>query len=402
MKLSISKGHLFIFLLVMISGTIVSRPIMEYLPAIYLVFILLFYRQPSIFFLKNYFRYVCILFVVFLLQYFVLGFVSILGCVNFFIKIYISAFMFYVLKEKFKKTYFDVIYFFSLISLIFFSLFVLTGYPVSLIEYPNFHSIIIFNIKYDLRGVYIMRNCGPFWEPGAFVGYIIFALLLYIDDLKGFYKRNKFKFLTVILALITTFSTTGYIIILFWFVVMYLTKEKKQIVIWLFGFFIVTILLSYLFYEVPFLKDKITSQTEVALISSDNNEFNGERLGALLFDLYYIKKHPLIGNGWHAKTRYADHPGLMEQELNGTIGNGNGFSTFLVSMGIVFVLIYFYKINKTLPLTNKYRFIFITTLVLLYQGEQFLYYPLFISLPLLNIYRLYEKKNINSSIINLS
>ncbi|MEZ7944429.1 MAG: hypothetical protein QMB73_00055, partial [Flavobacteriaceae bacterium] len=92
----------------------------------------------------------------------------------------------------------------------------------------------------------------------------------------------------------------------------------------------------------------------------------------------------------------------MEQELNGTIGNGNGFSTFLASMGIVFVLIYFYKINKTLPLTTKYRFIFITTLVLLYQGEQFLYYPLFISLPLLNIYRLYEKKNINSSIINLS
>ena len=402
MKLSISKGYLFIFFLVMISGTIVSRPLLEYLPLILFCFITLFYGVPGNFFFKKYFIYISILLIVFILQRIFLGYVSVLGSINFFLKIYIAAFLFYKLGNKFRQIYFNVIYFFSIVSIFFFTVFVVTGYPVSIIEYPNFHSIIIFNIKYDLNGAYIMRNCGPFWEPGAFVGYIIFALLLYIDDLKGVYKRNKFKFLTIILALITTFSTTGYIIILFWFIVMYLTKEKKQIIIWLFGFFIVTILVGYSIYKIPFLRDKITSQTEVALMSSDNNEFNGERLGALLFDLYYIKKHPLIGNGWHAKTRYADHPYLMEQELNGTIGNGNGFSTFLASMGIVFVLIYFYKINKTLPLTTKYRFIFITTLVLLYQGEQFLYYPLFISLPLLNIYRLYEKKNINSSIINLS
>ncbi|MEZ7944428.1 MAG: hypothetical protein QMB73_00050, partial [Flavobacteriaceae bacterium] len=298
MKLSISKGYLFIFFLVMISGTIVSRPLLEYLPLILFCFITLFYGVPGKFFFKKYFIYISILLIVFVLQRIFLGYVSVLGSINFFLKIYIAAFLFYKLGNKFRQIYFNVIYFFSIVSIFFFTVFVVTGYPVSIIEYPNFHSIIIFNIKYDLNGAYIMRNCGPFWEPGAFVGYIIFALLLYIDDLKGVYKRNKFKFLTIILALITTFSTTGYIIILFWFIVMYLTKEKKQIIIWLFGFFIVTILVGYSIYKIPFLRDKITSQTEVALMSSDNNEFNGERLGALLFDLHYIKKHPLIGNGW--------------------------------------------------------------------------------------------------------
>ena len=146
--------------------------------------------------------------------------------------------------------------------------------------------------------------------------------------------------------------------IIFIFSSLYLVKEKKNI-LWLFGLIFGFFLIAYSVYNIPFLREKINKQTEVAVISSDNSEFNGERLGALLFDLYYIKKHPLIGNGWHATTRYADHPLLMEKELNGTIGNGNGFSNVLASMGIPFLVIYLFMLYRTIPFRKKHRFIFI-------------------------------------------
>ena len=399
MSLNISRNHIYIFFLIMISGTIVSRPILEYLPLIFFCFIILSYGIPGKFFLKKYFNYISILFLVFVLQRIFLGYVSVLGSLNFFVKIYIAAFLFYKIGNKFRQTYFNVIYFFSVVSLIFFTIFIVTGYPVSIIEYPNFHSIIIFNIKYDLNGEYILRNCGPFWEPGAFVGYIIFAFLLYIDDLKAMYKKNKKKSIIIMLALISTFSTTGYIILFFWLSTLYFFKKTKNRFLWFFGLILGISLIIFSFNKLPFLKNKIEKQTEIALETSINNEFNGERLGALLFDLYYIKKSPLIGNGWHAKTRYADHPHLLEQELNGTIGNGNGFSTFLASMGIIFCSIYFLMIYRSIPFKTKYRLIFIFTLILLFQGEQFLYYPVFIALPLLYITN--EQKNQISSNINV-
>ena len=112
MKLSISKGYLFIFFLVMISGTIVSRPLLEYLPLILFCFITLFYGVPGNFFFKKYFIYISILLIVFILQRIFLGYVSVLGSINFFLKIYIAAFLFYKLGNKFRQIYFNVIYFF--------------------------------------------------------------------------------------------------------------------------------------------------------------------------------------------------------------------------------------------------------------------------------------------------
>lgn len=65
---------------------------------------------------------------------------------------------------------------------------------------------------YMLRPEDMHRNAGIFWEPGAFAGYIILALLLLAALRPSLTRRWHLAALCVLsLALISTFSTTGYI-----------------------------------------------------------------------------------------------------------------------------------------------------------------------------------------------
>lgn len=79
------------------------------------------------------------------------------------------------------------------------------------------------------------RNFGPFWEPGVFQIYINFALLFQIYRRK---KEKLWKNIILILGIISTFSTTGYIcfcfIIIIYFMEKFLEKIKKKYFIFLF------------------------------------------------------------------------------------------------------------------------------------------------------------------------
>ena len=52
------------------------------------------------------------------------------------------------------------------------------------------------------------RNCGFTWEPGGFACFLILAIIINLASNK-FKIRNK-SLMILILSLITTFSTTGY------------------------------------------------------------------------------------------------------------------------------------------------------------------------------------------------
>ena len=149
-------------------------------------------------------------------------------------------------------------------------------------------------------------------------------------------------------------------------------------------------ILGYITYEsTDFLKDKIDHQFQNAT-DREEGEFGPDRLSALFFDIHYISKHPLIGNGFHSQTRYADHPELQKEDL----GHGNGFSDFLASMGILSLLFYSFfliKYNKTNPV------VFLFAILILLQGEPLLNYPLFLSLPFIFIYDIYNRRIINLS-----
>ncbi|MCZ2845012.1 MAG: O-antigen ligase family protein, partial [Candidatus Bathyarchaeota archaeon] len=227
-----------------------------------------------------------------------------------------------------------------------------------------------------------LRNSGMFWEPGAFACYINLAFLLFFGNIRSLITVHKNRLIIIILALLTTYSTTGYLIFFFLLIsTVYFEFGKKL------GLLIIPILIAFIsagyvvFEKSDFLKNKIENQFQTAL-DRDKNEFAPDRLSALIFDLHYIKKHPLTGNGMDETTRYADHPWLQEKIL----GHGNGFSNFIATMGILSLLFYSFYILKY---KRKHSVIFIIGLFALLQGEPLLNYPLFLSIPFIFIYAKY-------------
>lgn len=330
---------------------------------------------------KLFFVYMLFFTIIFFFQKVVLGFVSIPGAIGFLLKITIGYIVVRFVGVRFKITYFKVLYFISFISLI--------GYLLNLLEFeiPNLlsdssklKSIVIFTQNGDG-----LRNSGMFWEPGAFACYICLGLLFYLGNIRELVQNQRFKVIIILLALITTYSTTGYLVLfVFGLATIFLEYSKKYRILTL-PIIIGFLSIAYFTYEnSEFLKDKIAHQLENNA-TNDANDFSPDRFGAFLFDLHYIEKHPLVGNGIHQSTRFADHPWLQDVKL----GHGNGFSNFLSTMGILSLLVFSFYILK---FNNKHPWIFLVAIFTLMQGEQLMNFPLFLSLPFIFIYENYYSR----------
>ncbi|MBP1663538.1 MAG: hypothetical protein H6Q19_678, partial [Bacteroidetes bacterium] len=93
--------------------------------------------------------------------------------------------------------------------------------------------------------------------------------------------------------------------------------------------------------------------------------------------LMYIRSQPLTGNGLDISTRYRFHPWVKED-----IGHGNGMSNFAAIWGIPFFLYFLYCVYLFAHHYSRKKIIavvFLLTIVLVLQGEQFLNYPMFLS-----------------------
>lgn len=83
----------------------------------------------------------------------------------------------------------------------------------------------IFIYMHNPRGVYdsIIRNSGFMWEPGAYSCVLIFMLVYRLHKLE---YRLDLKTWAVIIALLTTFSTSGFIAFLFVIIISLLRNKK--------------------------------------------------------------------------------------------------------------------------------------------------------------------------------
>lgn len=109
--------------------------------------------------------------------------------------------------EKFTKSYIDVVYFLSVISLIGFALFSVVPGLRNYSVVTNAKGFQYTNLFFYIHPHSYNRNMGIFWEPGAFQMFIGLAMLLEI--LKE--KARISRVLIFVAAIITTYSTTGYI-----------------------------------------------------------------------------------------------------------------------------------------------------------------------------------------------
>ena len=127
--------------------------------------------------------------------------------------------------EEFKEKYINIIVFFASVSLV--------GYFISII-YPNiinhfpvtygessvdyYDAVIYVFMKakgYDTT-VLLARNAGICWEPGAYQVFLNLGILFLLENIsKGkTVKRFELKLVLLILTVLTTFSTNGYLILI--------------------------------------------------------------------------------------------------------------------------------------------------------------------------------------------
>lgn len=242
-------------------------------------------------------------------------------------------------KESYLIKYVNVLIVISLVSLVCFSIAVLNPELAwAFITKTEFNNS-IYNISPFYTwgwGIHVFaRNSGPFWEPGAFQGFIIMAVLFMLFT-PGKHKHVKFKMFVLLATMITTGSTTGYILTI---VVLFIFHKRFEKLFledrslrgknWI-KFVVVIMTVGVLFYIV--LSNNISDKLVNTNISGMTRKYDFLNGFNVVFD------HPFIGYSFtNARiTRLG--------ELGMTTDISVGLSSLLFTCGIPFGLYYLWRL----------------------------------------------------------
>lgn len=391
----IDPEYILIIVLLIFSGNPVSRLMGKYAVFITAAFIFIaLYPKIKKDFYAAFISIGAGLMLIFISQNYILGFVSWPGALNYISIFLLGGLILYVLGENFPYKFFNVVSYISVISLFFYPIFnLLNLHPQGLLWGNERYTYIIYTYVEEHH----FRNCGMFWEPGAFAGVLVLCIAFNINNLPVLWKKHKFKVAAIVLALVSTQSTTGYIIFFFigTYFLFFFVRDKTIAFTLLPVLFVIAVIV---YTNATFLQKKVESQSESSL-TLDKGEFSNNRFGSLIFDMHYIKKHPIIGNGFHESTRYADNPELIQLiQMGANLANANGFSNYMACLGIPFMFFYFVlSFNATSKIDRKLGILVTIVIFLTMFGEQWLNFPLFTGIVFLRCKRKnYKQISINA------
>lgn len=256
-----------------------------------------------------------------------------------------------ILGEKFRYAYMNVLYVLCVISVFFYLAMALFNIlPPDLFGMERIQSIFVYNVRDN--EIVRSRNCGPFWEPGAFAGYICVLFIMFFGKLPLLWKYHRKKVIWIMMALVTTFSTQGFVTMLCLVVFYYMNKRCKAQ-----DFMKILLLLPcivVLFLSIPMLGDKVFSQLEEAKdTESKEGSTSFSRFSTAVIDMHYVLKNPLSGNTTKTSIRYADHPYLQSYtEYTGGNGTGSGMTDFMANYGIIPMIIWSFFSYKSFRREN--------------------------------------------------
>jgi len=203
----------------------------------------------------------------------------------------------------------------------------------------------------------IVRNPGPFHEPGAFAVFLIFAIVFNMMIRQTFLEKKN---IVLILALLTTFSTAGYLalMVLLLFYPLIDKRTNRLLSIALLG--IILPLIIYTYFNVDIFGDKIEAQYETAQDKDLDTPTTGRFLGARK-SIYVLSKYPLSGRGLLSITR---------ADISSPEAAGYGFMSFASRIGILGIIVYFFFFFKSLKQYSIYyryneKFAYVAFLALL-------------------------------------
>lgn len=323
--------------------------------------------------------------VISLFQFVILPKISFLAIGNLLVKILMACLIYNSLNRRFPLVLFWLVSWLSIVSIAGFLLINLIG-----IKFP-FIQIDKFLTSYILYGTLpddgFIRNNGMFWEPGAYAGVLNLCLVINFKNLKYYWVNYRYYLIFIIIALLSTRSTTGYLV--GFLITIFYHIKPKNLTISLIVISIIFFIGLYIFQTNDFLQDKVLHQYN-EFSEQKIGEFSNTRFGSVIFDLHYFYKHPFIGNGFEITTRFSDHKYMFEgAKGEDVIASGNAISNFLASMGIFFVLGYFFLLSKTVKKEDLlFKIIFYLVVFLNLQAEQWFNFPLYLGLPFLKFFKI--------------
>lgn len=237
-----------------------------------------------------------------------------------------------------------------------------------------------------MGGEAAFRNAGIFWEPGAFSGYLVAALVLLasirLDLPPPIFKRWR---TCLVVAVLSTLSTTGYLLLPFALFVsrLIVIEARRDFVnrfLWVVLFLLLLIPVSGFLLQLDFLGPKIQE-----LYSRGVNMEAGwqlSRFGAVLFDWEHIRQRPFFGWSQANPELYSLFPWLDRYET------GNGFTGYIREIGLagmlVFVVSFWVGLGRVGLLRWSRALIFLIILLLL-NGQSYLAYPFYLGLQFIGL-----------------
>jgi hypothetical protein len=219
-----------------------------------------------------------------------------------------------------------------------------TGKGVTAIIYsvqPAIHAIV---------NLAIPRNCGYTQEPGSFGVYLCLAIFinLFITSSE---KNSKKRFWILVITLVSTQSTTGYVIFIVITVFYILSKNLSKILL-LFPFAIVALIyLSTL----PFMSNKIvtllteTNTLDQLIVRSFGAEetYTPQRFTSFVITFRDFQENPVLGLG-------PDNENSWLNKIGARISPISGIGNLLAQFGIVGFLFFVISSIRSSFFFSKY------------------------------------------------
>ncbi|WP_395050184.1 hypothetical protein [Flavobacterium sp.] len=283
------------------------------------------------------------------------------------ISFYITYITIVTLRYRFFVIYEEVMYYLCIISLFFWSLHqiipeqltsFIDSFAFSKPGSINVKSNIIFYTINDISVVndYVVnlgyfnlfRNSGFAWEPGAFAVFISLAIYIHFIKIK-FNKLINKRFLMYLIALITTFSTTGYGI----FIVLIMFYTYNQHIKYRSIYLFVSVIMGVYVLSLSFMSDKIISlsqenTTNQLVESSINNDtkYAPQRITSFIIDYQDFLNNPILGYGGHNKE-------MWTAKLGAEIATISGIGKLFARFGLVGVIFFFVMLLRSSKLQSQ-------------------------------------------------
>lgn len=187
------------------------------------------------------------------------------------------------------------------------------------------HNILLMHFPPDFF-TGLIRNSGPFWEPGAFGGYLMLALIFNTLLHRTLFKKQNIIYVA---ALLTTFSTTTYLALLVFVMGYFFIHIKNPIIKW--GSLIIFFITAFIGYQkIDFLGEKISKELKETKYQA-LKKGGDTRMASAYLDLKEIGENAVtlfFGRGSHPDTRIQG----PDKEVLRT----NGITDLLARFGLIF------------------------------------------------------------------